>query len=162
MGPDRRFVCEVCAKPFKSLSNYHQHRLVHSNIRKFHCDICKSKSFKTKNHLKWVPPMHRSLSVKPISNFMFYRNHMRTHYAGDSIYSHLCAVCGNRYQNQVQKDNFTILRIHTLLEVCYFNVTFDSDKTGWTHATTHRWAPIRMRNLSQMYVTLLLMKQKLA
>lgn len=99
--PERKYVCEICAKPFKSLSNLHQHRLVHSNVREFCCDICKRR-YKTKNHIKWVSFSRRFF----LSNFhyifwmiQFRRNHMKTHYGGSSIYSHLCSVCGNRYQN---------------------------------------------------------------
>lgn len=127
MGPDNRYVCEVCAKPFKSLSNYHQHRLVHTNVRKFGCDICKRR-YKTKNHLKWVPPMHGTQATRR-TDFKYY-------------------VLQKPHANALRRRQYLFPFVF-----CVRKSISKSDKTGWTYASTYRRATIWMRDLSQMYGT---------
>ncbi|CAG9812521.1 unnamed protein product [Phaedon cochleariae] len=81
----KRFICESCAKSFKTKQQLQTHYLVHIDIKPFECDICQ-KSFKLKqqlhNHSKVhddAKPFVCEVCKKGFKLKQHFENHSKTH-----------------------------------------------------------------------------------
>lgn len=87
IGNEKELVCELCGKICKRASDMRSHRLVHTNIRPYGCDLCELK-FKCPKQLKC---------------------HKRTHFPKNLVEE--CSVCKKKFMTKAKLTRH--FKIHT-------------------------------------------------
>lgn len=119
---EREFLCEVCAKGFKTKKQLKDHlEIVHQGVKRYHCDICK-KSF-TRNGSLAEHKLIQHAGIKQFSCNVCGKSFGKE----DSLKTHLSIHLGKRFRCEVCSKSF-LKRAFLTAHVAKYHPTDDTPK----------------------------------